>query len=63
MATAKWMKKLTKRDLKHLAEGSATGRPTIQSLTANLDGQRKLGIQCFECETIARKLSVTVSTI
>jgi hypothetical protein len=62
MASAKWVKKLTKREVRHLAEGSATGRPTIQSLKANLDGQRKLGIQCFECEAVARKLSIAIAT-
>jgi hypothetical protein len=62
MATAKWMKKLTKQDLKHLAEVSATGRPSIRSLRENLDGQHKLGIECFECRAIARKLSIAVAT-
>lgn len=60
MATAKWARKLTKKDLRHLAEGSATGRPTLHSLKANLAGQRERGIQCVECEQIARKLSVAV---
>ncbi len=58
MTTAKWMKKLTKRELTHLADGSSTGKPTINSLKANIANQRKLDIQCFECESIARKLSV-----
>jgi hypothetical protein len=60
MATAKWVRKLTARELRHLAEGSASGRPTIQSLKANLAGQRKLNIQCIECEAIARKLSIAI---
>lgn len=58
MATAKWMKKLTKRDLRHLAEESDSGRATLSSLKANLKGQHELGITCFECERIARKLSI-----
>ena len=60
MATAKWARKLTKRELDHLAEGSATGRPTVKSLKANLDGQLSLNIQCRECESIARKLSIAL---
>lgn len=63
MATAKWVRKLTKRQLRHLAEGSATGRPTLRSLKVNLEGQHKIGIRCFECEDIARKLAIPVSTI
>ena len=60
MATAKWTRKLAKKDLRHLAEVSASGRPTLQSLKANLEGQHKQGIRCFECESIARKLSIAV---
>jgi len=60
MATAKWARKLTAKELRHLAEGSAAGRPTLHSLKANLEGQRMLNIECFECEAIARKLSITV---
>ena len=63
MATAKWAKKLTKRDLTHLAEGSATGRPTMRSLKANLEGHHRDSIRCFECESIARKLAIPVPTI
>lgn len=61
MATAKWTKKLTKGELRHLADGNASGRPTIQSLKANLAGQRELNIQCFECEAIAHQLSIPVN--
>lgn len=63
MATVKWARKLTKRELRHLAEGSATGRPSMRSLKDNLDGQRKLDIRCFECEGIARKLSIPVPAV
>lgn len=63
MATAKWMKKLNKRELTHLAEGSASGRPTMHSLSANLDGQKKTGVRCFDCEAIARKLSVPIPNV
>ena len=58
----KWMKNLTKRDLRHLAESNASGRATIASLKANLEHQRKAGCQCFECESIARKLSIPIPT-
>lgn len=63
MAKAKWMKALTKKDLRHLAENSSAGRPTIRELKANLEGQRKLNIRCFECEAIARKLSIAVPVV
>lgn len=62
MATAKWTRKLTKKDLRHLAEGSSSGRPTLHSLKANLAGQRELNAPCFECLDIARKLSIAVPT-
>lgn len=55
-----WTKRLSKRDLKHLAEGSSTGRPTLHSLRENLRIQREIGIRCFECEAIARKARVDV---
>lgn len=60
MAKSKWMKALTKKELRHLAENGSAGRPTIRELKANLEGQRKLNIRCFECEAIARKLSIAV---
>lgn len=63
MGTAKWVRKLTMRELRHLAESSATGRPTLQSLKANLQGQHQNGIHCFDCESIARKLSIAVPAI
>jgi hypothetical protein len=58
--SAKWTKKLTKRDLAHLADGSATGRPTLRSLRFNLTQQRANGIRCSECEAIARKLAIVL---
>lgn len=60
MALAKWTKKLTKRELAHMAEGSSTGKPTLHSLKGNLASQHELGITCFECESIARKLSISL---
>lgn len=57
---ATWTKKLAKRDLKHLAEGSPTGKPTLHSLRENLRLQREVGIRCFECEAIAQKVGVDV---
>lgn len=55
---ATWTKKLTKRQLNHLAEGSSTGKPTLHSLRTNLKFQRENDIVCFECESIARKLGL-----
>lgn len=53
-----WTKKLCKRELKHLAEGSSTGKPSIRSLRENLRLQHENGIRCFECEAIARKVGI-----
>lgn len=55
-----WTKKIGKRDLKHLAEGSSTGKPTLHSLRENLRLQHENGIHCCECEAIARKIGVEV---
>jgi hypothetical protein len=57
---SKWVKKLSKRELKHLKEGSATGRPTLRSLRENLRLQKENGLRCFECEAIARKVGVEI---
>lgn len=60
MATKKpkWAKKLTVRELRHVAEGSATGRATLHSLKANLEGQATTGVVCWECRTIAAKIGL-----
>lgn len=57
---AAWTKKLSKRDLKHLAENSSTGKPTLRSLRENLRRQSELGIYCSECGSIARKAGIEV---
>ncbi len=55
---SKWMKGLGKRQIKHLAEGSPTGRPTLRGLKENLVWQRSFGLRCFQCEEIARKVGL-----
>lgn len=55
----KWAKKLTAKELRHVAEGSAAGRATLRSLKANLEGQAASGVVCFECRSIAAKLGLS----
>ncbi len=55
-----WTKKITKQELKHLAESSSTGKPTLRSLRENLRLQHHAGIHCYKCEDIARKLGVAL---
>lgn len=54
----KWAKGLTVKEIRHLAEGSATGRASMASLKRNLQGQKEKGIECFECRHIAFKLNI-----
>ena len=61
-----WTKKLTKRELKHLAETSSTGKPSLRELRENLAEQRSQVAnrspmsRCWTCEGIARKLGLEV---
>lgn len=57
MKKPKWAKILTKADMRHLSQSSENGRPSLRSLKANIDGQNKAGIRCFECEFIFNRLS------
>ena len=57
-----WLKKLGKRDLKHLAKSSSTGKPTLRGLRENLRFQRENNITCFECAAIARKVGIETNT-
>jgi hypothetical protein len=54
----KWTKKLTAKDLRHVAEGSGTGRASLRSLKENLTGQASTGIVCWECRSIVAKVGV-----
>jgi hypothetical protein len=54
----KWARKLTKKELAHLAENSGTGRPTLSSLKLNIAAQKENGSPCFECQLIASKLGL-----
>lgn len=65
MRTSKWMKKLTAKELQHLAEMSASGRPTLASLKANRAHQQKMKQDapesqepCWDCRHIAHKLGL-----
>ena len=65
--TAKWMNKLTVKELKHMAETSSTGRPNLTTFKANRAAQRELKEKsgclhepCWDCLFIARKLGLEV---
>jgi hypothetical protein len=60
MKKPKWARALTVKEIRHLAEGSATGRASMRSLKANLEGQQKAGITCLECRHIANKLDIPI---
>lgn len=49
----KWARKLNKRDLQHIADSSATGRPSLRVLQANANNP-----DCLECRCIARKAGI-----
>jgi hypothetical protein len=58
----RWQDKLTKKELKHLAE-TCFGRPTLAALKRNREGHRetkaKTGVEpCYDCRHIALKLEV-----
>jgi hypothetical protein len=52
------MKKLTMKELKYLAETSASGRPSLASLKRNREFQIGEGCDCHECRYIALKLGI-----
>jgi len=58
--TAKWMEKLTMKELKHLAETSGNGKITIKALKANrvLQGAPQGEEGCWDCMLIARKIGL-----
>lgn len=61
--TAKWQKKLTVKELKHLAECSPTGKPNLESFKLNREAQKEMKAEygreiCFECRSIAIKLGM-----
>lgn len=55
---SKWMKKLTGAEIRHIAETSSNGKPTLRSLKLNLQGQKEIGCECHECLMIAAKLGL-----
>ena len=57
----KWARKLTTKELKHLAASNSSGRPTLGSLKANLADQAASGIVCWECRAVATKLGLHAS--
>lgn len=58
--TAKWQKRLTAREWRHLCEDAVDPgvRPTLRSIRNNREHQVKNGIECFECKHIAIKLGL-----
>ena len=52
----KWQRKLCKRDLRHLAQNSSTGRPNLAEFKRNFAAQLASKYTCYECERIAIKL-------
>ena len=54
----KWRRRLTKAQLEHLAEVSATGRATLAGLKRNLAWQERNAVPCHICSDIARKLDI-----
>ena len=63
MKKAKWMKPMLKSEIKHLAETSGNGKPSMRQLQLNLEGQSKTGVHCFECRSIAHKLNLKFSNM
>lgn len=49
----KWARKLNKKDLKHIADVSASGRASLRALKLNANNQ-----MCIECRMIASKAGV-----
>ncbi len=56
--TKKWSDKLNKKELRHIAENSETGRATLKALKQNIEHQNTNTIPCFECTRIALKLDI-----
>lgn len=56
-AVPKWQKPLTAADRRHLKE-TMDGRVTLAGFKRNREAQKRDGISCFECESIARKLGI-----
>jgi len=56
---AKWMKKLTKKELHHMhVTQSNRQTPTLAGFKRNRQHQIKENIECFECRHIALKLGL-----
>lgn len=55
---AKFAKKLTMKELKHIKETSANNRITLTTIKENIAFQLKENIICHECRAIARKLNL-----
>jgi len=52
----RWKEKLTKKELKHIKE--TTGRATLGEFQRNRKDQIGYGVECFACQSIARKLGL-----
>lgn len=54
--TAKWHKKLTIKELRHVKE--TTDSTTLKQFKRNREFQKKENIKCWECFSIAHKLGL-----
>jgi len=61
MRKPKWQKNLTKDEIKHLSETCRTGKPNLASFKRNREWQIAENVECFHCESIARKLGMDVT--
>jgi hypothetical protein len=50
MKKPKWARKLTKKDLQHVADAGPTGRPSLRVAKLNANNPH-----CFDCRHLARK--------
>lgn len=64
MNKPKWTRKLSKKDLSHLAETNSTGKPLLRALVGNLKATAAdgLGNPCLQCRSIAQKLNIDPDT-
>jgi hypothetical protein len=60
MAEKKWFEKLTKSELVHLIDSASEEKQKalLMALKNNLAVQKKENFDCYECQSIARKLGI-----
>jgi hypothetical protein len=55
---AKWLRKLSARQIRHLEDTTSGRFPTLRALQFNLEGQKRTGCVCHECRSIALALGL-----